>query len=592
MIFFSEQIKAEQRLVTSRRAVIYARYSSDMQDTSDSIEVQISECKKYALAHEILLVHEPFVDRAETGTSTENRKAYQELLLLAQSKDRDFDTILTFHTSRWGRGIQSEIDEYLIEKNGIKIIAVSQPFTADDAVESVFMKGILRKIDAYYSMQASKYTHAYQTSNAVNGFKNGGASPDGFAMEYIPTGKKDRLGKEKMKSRLALDVQPGKFDLTQQPRHKLIEFAFLNAQQGKGLRWLTRQIFQHGWRSRYSAEPLSPATIRNWLTNPAYTGYMVWNRVKFFRRDGKRTYKQNPVSKWVFSPEPAHPVIISKDVFEAVATQFMQRQGRGRMVRNGSGEPTPKNSTRYLISGILKCGLCGAHYVAGANWHSAKKNIQVYMMCNTKWRHGKSKCANLNLNMAVVEGAIMDALCNRLLAEEEIKKFIEAFNKFIDADIGKAGQEVTDLLNQKEPLQRVIDNIKAAIMEGADRKTFVKDLIRHQAALDDLQARIDLLESAGASPKLRYDPEQLGRWVANLKELIIQADFDLRRELVRNLVKEVVIQPDRTAKMTWDLPAVVNLFHGQEVPSEALNLNHRISSAKDLLKSYGCGGRI
>ena len=51
------------------------RYSSDMQNTSESIEVQIGECKKYALAHGIVINREPFVNRAETGTSTENRKA-------------------------------------------------------------------------------------------------------------------------------------------------------------------------------------------------------------------------------------------------------------------------------------------------------------------------------------------------------------------------------------------------------------------------------------------------------------------------------------------------------------------------------------
>src|SRR5690349_18846622 len=125
-MFFTERVKEEGLAVASRGGVIYARYSSDMQDTSDSIEVQLSECRKYALAHNITLVHEPFIDRAETGTSTENRKAYQELLQLAQSKAHGFDTILTFHTSRWGRGIESEIDEYLLEKNGIKIISVSQ----------------------------------------------------------------------------------------------------------------------------------------------------------------------------------------------------------------------------------------------------------------------------------------------------------------------------------------------------------------------------------------------------------------------------------------------------------------------------------
>src|SRR6185312_4336609 len=125
-----------------------------------------------------------------------------------------------------------------------------------------------------------------------------------------------------------------------------------------------------------------------------------------------------------------------------------------------------------------------------------------------------------------------------------------------------------------------------------ESRTFVKELMEHQAALDDLNARIGLLADSGAIPKLRYDPEKLAEWVANLREVILRSGFDLRRELIRNLVKTVVIHWDKTAKMSWDLPAVVNLFHGQEVPTETLNLNHRISSAKDLLKSYGCGGMI
>src|ERR1051326_1520496 len=105
-LFFKE-LASQGNLTTSRkRGVIYARYSSDMQNTSESIEVQIAECKKYAVDQGIVITREPFVDRATTGTSTENRTAYQELLALAQNSDRDFDVILTFHTSRWGRGVQ------------------------------------------------------------------------------------------------------------------------------------------------------------------------------------------------------------------------------------------------------------------------------------------------------------------------------------------------------------------------------------------------------------------------------------------------------------------------------------------------------
>lgn len=59
MEFFKDRIKEEEKIGSAKCGVIYARYSSDMQDTSDSIEVQIGECKKYALAHNIPIVREP-----------------------------------------------------------------------------------------------------------------------------------------------------------------------------------------------------------------------------------------------------------------------------------------------------------------------------------------------------------------------------------------------------------------------------------------------------------------------------------------------------------------------------------------------------
>src|ERR1051326_8154839 len=90
-LFFRDLACQDNLAAARKRGVIYARYSSDMQNTSESIEVQIAECKKYAVAQGIVITREPFVDRAKTGTSTENRTAYQELLALAQNSDRDFD---------------------------------------------------------------------------------------------------------------------------------------------------------------------------------------------------------------------------------------------------------------------------------------------------------------------------------------------------------------------------------------------------------------------------------------------------------------------------------------------------------------------
>ena len=585
-MFFKDRLNEETREKAAQRGVIYARYSSDMQETSESIEVQLKECQKYALDNDVVLVREPYIDRAQTGTSTQNRKAYQGLLALAQTPERDFDVILTFHTSRWGRGIESEIDEYLIEKCGVKIISVSQPFTASDAIESVFMKGIIHKIDAYYSMQTSKYTHAYQSSNARNGFKNGGSAPDGYLIAPVSTGKRDKHGKEKMKARLALDASPGKFDLTEQPRHKLPEFVFTNAYQGRGLRWLAKEVYRQGWRCRYTSEQNSASTIRMWLINPTYTGYMTWNRVKFVRNNGRRGYRHNPISKWVYSEQASHPAIVAKDLFEAVAEKFMRRVGRckGRPRADGAIGDRYRDSARYLVTGLMECGLCGANYVAGQNKRVDKNAVQVYMSCNTKMRYGKKKCPSVNINLASAEGAVMDALLNRLLNEAEIKQFIQAFNEYMEEDTGRLGDEAAAVLKQKAKTEREIANIKRSIMEGADSVMFSRELQERKRTLDELQPKLALIEGAGAVPKLEYNPAKLGIWTANLREMIVKADFDQRRELVRRFVKKVVVRPDKTALMTWDLPAVVSFFDGKEVPGETLDLR--------VLTSNGCGGWI
>lgn len=599
--FQSRILEEEQKVLSPRRGVIYARYSSDMQDTNDSIEVQLAECNKYAMANNIIVVREPFVDRAETGTSTENRDSYQKLLILAQGHDRDFDVILTFHTSRWGRGIQSEIDEYLLEKNGIQIIAVSQPFTADNAVESIFMKGVLRKIDAYYSLQASKYTHAYQSSNAQNGFKNGGPAADGYVLDHIPTGKKSKRGGERMKSKLLLDEKPGEFDVTTQPRCRVVEYAFLNAYKGMGIRRLSKEIYRLGWRSRYSNQPISSGTIRNWLTNPIYTGYMVWNRVKFFRRNGHRSYKPNPISKWICSKEPSHQAIVSKEVFEKVAIRFMRRNGRQK--GNSSTNPpvqisTPDNRGKFLLSGLLFCGKCQASYVAARNLHRNKRT-QIYFVCNTKWRQGKERCNNANINMAVAEGAVMDGLLNVLLSEGEIKKFVEGFNEFVAGMGGHAEQENSRIQPEKEKIEQEMANIKRAILQGVDSRSFAEELRERQSRLDDLENQRQTLATLKDQEKLSFDPTKLQIWIENIRNMLLSSDYATRREMVVKFVKRIEVYPDKTGELKWDPSAILNLVDGQRVPKTLMMVMKNLAGArpesvtiadpKMMVTKNGCG---
>jgi hypothetical protein len=50
------------------------------------------------------------------------------------------------------------------------------------------------------------------------------------------------------------------------------------------------------------------------LRNPKYTGYMVWNRRA--RKSGNN--RANRPEDWVWSPEPTHPAIITREEYDAV----------------------------------------------------------------------------------------------------------------------------------------------------------------------------------------------------------------------------------------------------------------------------------
>lgn len=63
------------------------------------------------------------------------------------------------------------------------------------------------------------------------------------------------------------------------------------------------------------------------LLNPKYTGYMVWNR-----RATKKGGKANPPEAWVWSAEPTHEPIVSREMFEAAMGTARTRQGS----RNGA----------------------------------------------------------------------------------------------------------------------------------------------------------------------------------------------------------------------------------------------------------------
>ncbi|KAA0232166.1 MAG: hypothetical protein JJLCMIEE_02579 [Acidimicrobiales bacterium] len=101
------------------------------------------------------------------------------------------------------------------------------------------------------------------------------------------------------------------------------------------------------------------SAIRAILNNPRYTGFEIWNKQ---RKDevvidvedvalGHITkQRSNDEGEWIWSADPTHEVLVSRELFDAAQAKF---------TKQGPTTRAPSQGRHYLLSGLLHCGVCG-----------------------------------------------------------------------------------------------------------------------------------------------------------------------------------------------------------------------------------------
>jgi hypothetical protein len=109
---------------------------------------------------------------------------------------------------------------------------------------------------------------------------------------------------------------------------------------------------------------------------PAYLGKLIFNR-----EDNKREgVKYKDPSEWVVVENAWEP-IITLEVAEKVNARRHPGQKKGRTPARGD-EP-------YFLSGLVKCGICGAPMCGSKASNRARKAVLRYYRCNAKNCTGK-----------------------------------------------------------------------------------------------------------------------------------------------------------------------------------------------------------
>lgn len=296
--------------IASRRlkAAQYVRMSTDAQKYS--IDNQAAAIAAYAARRHIAIVR-TYSDAGRSGLRIAGRDGLQDLIRDVQLGRTDFDCVLVYDITRWGRFQdvdESAYYEFICKRAGIHIHYCADDFENDGSLASIVLKNIKRVAAADYSKQLSKKVFLGQCHVVTLGYWRGG--PAGYGLRRMLVGENGKpkgvleYGERKnLKSERSVLV-PGPASERKVVRRIFNAFVV----ERKSRTQIAVELNAAGIRNA-RGKLWTSLTISNTLKNEAYIGHMVYNR-----RSQKLGEKQvsNPPEMWVRRDNAFEPIIDPK----------------------------------------------------------------------------------------------------------------------------------------------------------------------------------------------------------------------------------------------------------------------------------------
>nr|WP_246043946.1 recombinase family protein [Ruegeria sediminis] len=130
--------------VTEFRAAQYVRMSTEHQQYST--HNQSDKIREYAEKRGIEIV-KTYADEGKSGLTIGGRAALQQLIADVKAGTAEFNTILVYDVSRWGRfqdADESAYYEYICRRAGIQVAYCAEQFENDGSPNSTIVKGVMR----------------------------------------------------------------------------------------------------------------------------------------------------------------------------------------------------------------------------------------------------------------------------------------------------------------------------------------------------------------------------------------------------------------------------------------------------------------
>lgn len=454
---------SQQHKPQKKRCYIYTRVSTNMQIEGYSLKAQHDRLVKEAQYRDFVIVKE-FTDEGKSGKNVSGRPGFQAMMDCIVNRTDNVDYVLVFKLSRFGRNTADVIyNLQLMQDYGVNLICAEEGIDSSGSVGKLIIS-VISSVAEIERENIREQTMSGREQKAREGKWNGGFAPYGYKL---------------VNGELIIEESEAK------TIRRIFELFTTTPLGIAGIaRTMTAEGYKKMIRHNGTTDKITAPFIKAVLDNPVYMGKIAYGRRRSERLDGKRN-EFHTVKQSEYNVYPGlHEAIVSEETWKIA---FERRKD---LADKHTHEKIYSLDHEHILSGILKCPVCGSSMYGSVNRKRKKDGTfykdTFYYVCKHRTLANGVVCSyhrqppQKPINDEV-EAIVLEALRSPMFADI-MKKELENHTdeNAIQARIDGMKKQIAQHNGAKDKIARTMDNLD--IMDP-----------QYEAKYNDLQKRLDQL---------------------------------------------------------------------------------------------------
>ena len=518
------------------KVYLYTRVSTTMQIDGYFLDAQKTKMKAFCDYNEYEIAGE-YEDAGKSGKSIEGRVSFNQMMEDIKSGKDGVSYVLVFKLSRFGRNAADVLSTLQVMQDfGVNLICVEDGIDSSKDAGKL-MISVLSAVAEIERENIRVQTMEGRMQKAREGKWNGGFAPYGYS---LIDGKLEVNEEEAVAIRMIFD-QYVNTDLGANGIAKYLE--------NHGIHKIARQ---NGKNPLFDA-----ALIRRIIQNPVYSGKISYGRRRTEKVHGTRNeYRQVKKDDYLLV-DGLHEALVSEEVWEQAQVKVAAQAKKYEKVNRDKREKI------HLLSGILKCPVCGAGMYGNKSIKKRKdgsnyKDFYYYGCKHRNMTRGHKCDYKKQVHEEMLDASVAEVI-SKLVSNPKFSDLIrnkinmEVDTSALDQEIENYKIQLRKLYHNKDTILSDMDSLDYEDKHYQRRKTDLENhLYKTYDKIDDAE---ELLVSAKTKKRFLLSDKITGdniyKALVFFDKLYAQMNEAEKREFLSQLVDNVQIYEERKENGQW-----------------------------------------